>query len=198
MKKRIAIGADGAGTTFEEIRKAHKARRLRNSKIVLLFTNKETCGAVEYARRHHIPIVVLRGSGEARETQLLHALTRYFAPIDLICLAGYLRLVPQSVVDAFPRRIINSHPALDLVRFGGKGMYGTRVTAAEIEAGIKKTGSTIHFVDEEYDAGDIILQTHPSVSILPNDTAETLLTRKLARERELYIRAIQKILSSQK
>ena len=193
MKNRIAIGADGSGTTFAAIVEACRAGRIP-AELVLLFSNKETCGAAEKARAWNIPVVVLQGTVVQREIQLSNVLEQDFAPLDLVCLAGYLRLIPKSVLGQFPRKILNSHPALDLMRFGGKGMFGTHVTKAELAAGLQESGSTIHVVSEEYDRGDIILQSHTLVPVLPDDTPETFLARKLPQERALYIEAIRMLL----
>ena len=107
---------------------------------------------------------------------------------DLICLAGYMRLLPAQVVQAYPMRILNIHPAL-LPLFGGKGMYGLKVHQAAIDSGMKITGCTVHFVDEGYDTGPIILQR--CVPILDDDTPETLAARVLPLEHETYIEAIR-------
>jgi folate-dependent phosphoribosylglycinamide formyltransferase PurN len=106
--------------------------------------------------------------------------------VDLIVLAGYLRLVPRSVVAAHRGRIINVHPAL-LPAFGGTGMYGRRVHSAVIEHGASVSGATVHFVDEEYDRGPIIAQW--PVPVLPDDTPETLAARVLRVEHLLLPRA---------
>lgn len=194
MTKRIAVGADGSGTTFAAIVEACRSGRLP-AEVVLLFTNRPQAKVVERAEAFGIPVLVLRGDAAAREEQLLRALTVEYAPIDLVCNAGYLRLVPASVVAAFRNRYLNSHPALDLVRFGGKGMYGEHVAAAVIKAGEKYTGSTIHIVDEQYDHGPIVLQSRELIPVLPDDTPESLLARQLPGERELYLEAIELLLS---
>jgi folate-dependent phosphoribosylglycinamide formyltransferase PurN len=106
--------------------------------------------------------------------------------VDLIVLAGYLRLVPRSVVGAYRGRIINVHPAL-LPAFGGAGMYGQRVHSAVIEEGARVSGATVHFVDEQYDRGPIIAQW--PVPVLPDDTAATLGARVLRVEHLLLPRA---------
>jgi phosphoribosylglycinamide formyltransferase-1 len=107
---------------------------------------------------------------------------------DLICLAGYMRLLPARVVQAYPMRIMNIHPAL-LPLFGGKGMYGLKVHQAVLESGMKVTGCTVHFVDEQYDTGPIILQR--CVPIRSDDTPETLAARVLPVEHETYLEAIR-------
>lgn len=107
---------------------------------------------------------------------------------DLICLAGYMRLLPKSVVQAYPMQILNIHPAL-LPLFGGKGMYGLKVHQAVIESGVKVTGCTVHFVDEQYDTGPIVLQR--CIPVMDDDTPETLAARLLPVEHATYIEAIR-------
>ena len=188
----IAIGADGTGTTFEEIIKAARNNEL-NAKIVLLFSNNGNALAVKRARKYGIPVSILNKdkSQEEHDTLLFHVLQNHNPKIDLICLTGYLKLIPPRIIHAFQRKIINSHQSLDLKKFGGKGMYGIRVPRAIIKAGLKKTGSTIHFVSKQYDdPNGVIKQTNP-LTILPRDTAETLLSRQLPLERMLYIEVIK-------
>ena len=196
MKKEfnIAVGADGRGSTFEAIVDATKRGEIKG-RVVLLFSNNPDCLAVKKARSLKIPVLILdpNKSKEERNETLCRVLNSYFAKIDLVCLAGYLKLIPQCLIGAFPKRIINSHPALDLVRFGGKGMYGSHVTKAVIEAGLKETGSSIHYVTEMYDDPlGIIAQTEP-ILILPDDTPESLLARQLPSEQKLYLEVIKKL-----
>jgi phosphoribosylglycinamide formyltransferase-1 len=115
------------------------------------------------------------------------------ADIDLIALAGYLRLIPPAVIKRYPQRIVNIHPAL-LPDFGGRGMYGLNVHKAVLAAGETESGATVHFVDEHYDEGDIIAQAR--VPVLPNDTPETLAARVLTVEHELLPNALERLARS--
>lgn len=191
-KINIAVGADGKGTTFEEIVKAIQDGRL-NAKIVLLFSNKDNAIAIQNAKRWNIPVLVLdqEKSKAERDKILRDALEEHRPKIDLICLAGYLKLIPVALIQAFPKRIINSHPALDLERFGGKGMYGRHVAEAVIRAGLKETGSTIHFVTAIYDDPQGTIRQTAPIPIFPEDTPESLLSRQLPQEQELYIEVIK-------
>ena len=108
--------------------------------------------------------------------------------VGLICLAGYMRKLPLSVLSEYRDRVMNIHPAL-LPFFGGQGMYGERVHQAVIESGMKVSGCTVHFVDEEYDTGPIVLQS--TVPVLDNDTPATLGQRVLTEEHATYIRAVK-------
>lgn len=110
--------------------------------------------------------------------------------IDLVCLAGYLRLLPLELLEAFPSRVLNIHPAL-LPKFGGKGMYGHHVHEAVLAAGESESGCTIHYVSELYDEGAAILQLR--CSVLLGDTADTLAARVLALEHQAYPMAITKV-----
>lgn len=112
--------------------------------------------------------------------------------VDFICLAGYMRLLPEEVLRAFPDRILNVHPAL-LPAFGGKGMFGRRVHEAVIEAGCAESGCTVHLVNEAYDEGRILLQKR--CAVYPSDTAESLATRVLALEHEAYVEALRNVIS---
>ena len=123
---------------------------------------------------------------EAAYGRALRALLDDAAP-DLICLAGYLRRLPTDIVRAYAGRIMNTHPAL-LPAFGGQGMYGAHVHQAALDYGVKVSGCTVHFVDEAYDTGPIILQS--VVPVRDDDTAETLAARVLVAEHEAYPRAV--------
>ena len=110
---------------------------------------------------------------------------------EWICLAGFLRLLPTDVLGAFPRHVLNIHPAL-LPKFGGKGMYGAKVHAAVLEAGETESGCTVHYVTNHYDEGEIIVQRR--CPVLPNDTPETLAARVLKEEHLAYVEALRKVL----
>ena len=110
--------------------------------------------------------------------------------VDMIFLAGYMRLLHPSILDTYHNRIFNIHPAL-LPKFGGKGMYGMNVHQAVLDAGEKETGVTIHRVNAEYDNGEIVAQT--KVPVLENDTAEVLANRVLQREHEFLVEVISYI-----
>ena len=111
---------------------------------------------------------------------------------DLIVLAGYMKLIPQSVVTKFEGKIINIHPAI-LPQFGGKGMYGINVHKAVIDAGIKDTAVTIHYVNEEYDEGQVIYEHR--INVDKEDTAESLSKKVLCIEHEVYSKVINKLLN---
>ncbi len=189
MKVRAAAFASGGGTNFQALLDHQKPNGAW--RIVLLVADREDAGAIDRAAAASVPTAVIATTGReasevARDTLQLLARHR----VDLILLAGYVKLVPREVVARYARRMLNVHPAL-LPGFGGKGMYGKRVHAAVLEAGVAESGATVHFVDEEYDRGPIIAQQR--VLVRAGDTPETLAARVLAVEHELYPRAVDHV-----
>ncbi len=186
MIVRAAVFASGGGTNFQAL--LDHQRPDGAWRIVLLVADKDDAGAIDRAAAASVPTAVIPTTGRdpadvARDT--LQMLARH--RVDLILLAGYVKLIPREVVARFKRRMLNVHPAL-LPAFGGKGMYGKRVHAAVLEAGVSESGATVHFVDEEYDRGPIIAQQR--VPVMSGDTPESLAARVLAVEHELYPRAV--------
>ena len=164
---RIAIWASGSGSNAEAI-----VRHLRTgtpvAEATLIVTNNPAAGVIERAARLGIPLALTGPKGD--DAAQLLALHQQYG-IDLIVLAGWLRKVPDAVLTTYPRRIVNIHPAL-LPKFGGKGMYGAHVHQAVLAAGEAESGITIHYVDGEYDTGDVILQARTPVQ--PGMTASEL------------------------
>jgi len=180
MTARVGVLASGGGTNLQAILDYLDAQGDGQAMTVaLVASDRSTAGALDRARRHGVETIALdtvaRGDGLATLLES-HA-------IDYVALAGYLRFVPTSVTRRWRGRIVNVHPSL-LPSFGGAGMYGIRVHQAAIEAGVRVTGVTVHFVDEEYDRGPIIAQW--PVPVLPGDTAERLAARVLTVEHALY------------
>jgi formyltetrahydrofolate-dependent phosphoribosylglycinamide formyltransferase len=180
MTARVAVLASGGGTNLQAILDYLDAQHDAHAMTVaLVASDRAAAGALERARRHGVPAMALdateRGDG------LVAILDSH--SIDYVALAGYLRFIPAAVTRRWRGRIVNVHPSL-LPSFGGAGMYGIRVHQAVIDAGVRVTGVTVHFVDEEYDRGPIIAQS--PVSVLPGDTPETLAQRVLAVEHALY------------
>jgi formyltetrahydrofolate-dependent phosphoribosylglycinamide formyltransferase len=146
-----------------------------------VISSRPNAGALERARRAGVPTTVLQDAADGRE---LHTA---LADAQLVVLAGYLKLVPASVVARFRGRIINIHPAL-LPDFGGAGMYGRRVHEAVLASGAQESGATVHFVDEEFDRGAIVAQER--VPVKPGDTPEMLAARVLEAEHRLLPRVV--------
>jgi len=144
--------------------------------------------AIARAAELGITTSIARGRHEAFDAELMRLLDQ--TRPDLICLAGLMRKLPANVLAKYERRIVNIHPAL-LPSFGGKGMYGLHVHQAVLDHGCKVSGCTVHFVDEEFDNGPILMQT--CVPVLDDDTAESLAARVVAVEHETYPKAVQLI-----
>lgn len=160
---RIAIFASGSGTNAEAIMKHF--RHHKNIQVAALLSNKPDAFALERARKFNVPTLVFNRKQFYETDQVLIWLQQH--QITHIVLAGFLWLIPESLIRTYPGRIINIHPAL-LPKYGGKGMYGAHVHCAVKEAGEKETGITIHLVNEKYDEGKILLQAR-----VPLDGTET-------------------------
>ena len=185
---RLALFASGSGTNAENI-----IRHFRNSPHVMVqavYCNKPDAGVLRRAADLGIATRVFTRTEFYESGQIVKELKA--AAVDWIVLAGFLWLVPQSMIDAYPHRIVNIHPAL-LPGLGGKGMYGTRVHEAVIASGAKESGITIHYVDEKFDEGEIILRA--SCPVLPGDTSDTLAARVHALEYKHYPVVIEKLLT---
>lgn len=191
MSARIAVLASGGGSNLQAILEYLDARgEHRGGHVALVASDRADAGALEKAARRDVPTAVLR-SAKRPEGQDLGVLLDETGA-DLIVLAGYLRLVPAGVVRRFAGRIINIHPAL-LPAFGGHGMYGHRVHQAVLDAGVKVTGVTAHFVDEVYDRGRVIAQW--PVPVLAGDDAASLAARVLRVEHLVYPRVVDAVAS---
>ena len=189
MLKRIGVLASGGGSNLAAVYEYLREREQRGMGattpgIALVASDQARAAALERARGWGVATAVLRERGDDAE-QLSALLVEH--RIELLVLAGYLRLVPRRVVEEYRGRIINVHPAL-LPAYGGPGMYGQRVHRAVLEDGARVTGATVHFVDEEYDRGPIIMQW--PVPVLPDDSAKTLAARVLRVEHLLLPRAV--------
>ncbi len=184
--KRIAVFASGSGTNAENI--YYHFLGTKTAKIALILTENSSAFVLERAKNLNIPSRVF-SMAELRNG-VIEDLLRSEA-IDYIVLAGFLKLVPDSMVSRFKGRIVNIHPAL-LPKFGGKGMYGMNVHRAVVAAGEPVTGITIHMVNEHYDEGDIVFQAR--CPVLPADTAESVASKVHALEYEHYPKVIESLL----
>ena len=188
MRSRIAVLASGGGSNLQAILEYFKSQGdARAADVVLVVSDRERCYALERARNAGIEAMVIPHKESA---SLLSALTSCGA--DLVVLAGYLRRLPPEVIAHFRNRIVNIHPG-PLPSFGGAGMYGERVHAAVIEAGLRESAVTVHLVDEEYDRGAIIAQW--PVPVLQGDDPASLAQRVLEVEHVLYPRMIDLVLA---
>ena len=181
--KNICILASGSGTNAENIIRYFQENK--QAKVNILLANKENAFALTRAKRLGVPAMVFNRADMYESDRVLKIMKNYSA--DLIILAGFLWLIPKKILDAFPDRILNIHPAL-LPQYGGKGMYGSRVHEAVIKNQDKKSGITIHLVNQEYDSGDIIFQAQCPVH--QNDTPDSLASRIHELEYAHYPRVI--------
>jgi len=176
MTMRVAVAVSGRGSNLEAL--LHALGAEAPARVVLVLSNRPEAVALERARAHGIPAEALTDSADGAEW--LDRLARH--EVDLLVLAGYLKLVPAAVIARFRDRVLNVHPAL-LPGFGGRGMYGLRVHEAVLASGARESGATVHLVDEVYYRGRILAQAR--VPVLPEDTPDTLAARVLAVEHRL-------------
>lgn len=176
MRIAVFIGPKGRGSNMRAIVDACRHGRL-HADVAAVYCSNPDSPAIQNLE---IPV------RDPLNPNLLEDLRNL--QVDLICLAGYLRLLPSEVVHSFSGAILNIHPAL-LPKFGGKGMYGVRVHEAVLAAGEKESGCTVHLVTENYDEGQIVLQK--KCPVLTGDTPESLAERILPLEHEAYVEAIQ-------
>lgn len=176
MSYRVAVCVSGGGSNLQAL--LDRLQGEAPARVVLALSNRTDAGGLERARRAGVPAEVLADPMDSAEW-----ITRLGRrDVDLVVLAGYLKLVPPGVIQKYAGRIINIHPAL-LPAFGGAGMYGRRVHEAVIASGAPESGPTVHLVDEVYDRGAILAQRR--VPVLPNDTVEALAGRVLEQEHAL-------------
>ena len=185
----IALFASGAGSNAQQI--IHYFKSSPDVSVSLIVCNKPEAGVVQIAHNEHIPVLLIEKENFFRGDHYLPQLQQ--AGIDFIVLAGFLWKIPQALIEAYPRKIINIHPAL-LPKYGGKGMYGSFVHNAVIAAGDAESGITIHYVDEHYDNGDIIFQAR--CPILPDDDSTTLVKKIHALEHEYYPKVIEAVIKN--
>ena len=173
---RTAVLVSGGGTNLQALIDAQQAGELGNAQIVCVISSKPGVFALERAKKAGIPAVVVDrsafGDSETFDRAILEQLERFDA--ELVVLAGFLRILGKTVLERFPRRIINVHPSL-IPSFCGDGFYGLRVHRAALDYGVKVTGATVFYVNEITDGGEIIAQK--AVDVLPGDTPETLQRR---------------------
>lgn len=184
----IAIFASGGGSNAEQI--LNHFKKNERISIRLVVTNATKAGVLERAQNHNVPSFV-HSKEDAENGSLLQKLKD--EKIDFIVLAGYLKKIGDDLIEAYPNKIVNIHPAL-LPKFGGKGMYGTNVHRAVVEARETESGPTIHFVNENYDEGAIIEQH--KCKIEASDSAEDVQRKVLALEHKYFAPCIEKVIEN--
>ncbi|MDD4820393.1 MAG: phosphoribosylglycinamide formyltransferase [Flavobacteriales bacterium] len=184
--KRIAVFASGNGSNAENLINYFRENDLADVSLVL--TDNPKAKVISRAEKLFVPHVVITPQ-ELSNGSVLERLKKN--KIDFVVLAGFLRMVPKNIVEAFKDRIINIHPAL-LPSYGGKGMYGINVHKAVVDAGENETGITIHYVNENYDDGDIIFQT--TTDVYPDDTPEDVAEKVHALEKQYLPQITEELL----
>jgi phosphoribosylglycinamide formyltransferase 1 len=183
--KKLAIFASGSGTNAENIINYFNGHH--DIKVDIVLTNRADAFVVERAKKYQIDYMVFNRSDFYENNKVLNILD--IRKIDFVILAGFLWLIPVNLIQKFPKKIINIHPAL-LPNYGGKGMYGMKVHEAIIKNGEKQSGISIHFVNENYDEGEIIFQAKCNID--KNDTPELLANKIHFLEHEHFPREIEK------
>lgn len=188
MQKNIAIFASGSGTNAENIIRHFQGNKDVN--VALVVSNKPDAYVLVRAANLHVPSLTLTREEFARGKELARLMKE--RGIDFIVLAGFLLRVPEALIEAYPGRIVNIHPAL-LPKYGGKGMYGDRVHRAVVEAGERESGITIHLIDEQYDRGTTVFQA--KCPVLPGDTPDDVARKVHALEYAHYPEVIGQLLA---
>jgi len=189
MKLRLAVLLSGSGTTLQNIIDHGTAGTLA-AEVVCVVSSRGTAFGLERAAQHGIPAEAITAKSHPLVADRNEAIWSYVRRhnVDLVVLAGYMSLI--TVPNDFENRIINVHPAL-IPAFSGEGMYGHHVHEAVVNYGAKLSGATVHFVDDAYDQGPIIMQE--SIPVQDDETADSLAERVQSLERKLYPKAIQMI-----
>ena len=189
---QIAVFASGRGSNFSAIHKKIKEGYL-SCQVSALISDNSKAGALEFAEQNNISTYVVKPrefpSPDSFGKRLIGILTEH--RVEYILLAGYLKKIPDNVIDRFENRIINIHPAL-LPAFGGKGMYGIHVHQTVFDSGAQVSGVTVHFVNKVYDAGPILLQK--AVNIRECQSPEAIAEKVLAMEHQVYAEAVKILL----
>jgi phosphoribosylglycinamide formyltransferase-1 len=193
QKLNLGFLCSHSGSNMQAIIDNVKNGNLR-AELCAVISNNQQSGAIEKAQKENIPHFVV--NEKTHTNKVGQEIIRIFKShnVDTVVLAGYMKLVSQSLIDAFNNRVLNIHPSL-LPKFGGKGMYGMNVHKAVIEAGETKSGATIHTVNSIYDDGKILAQVE--VLVLSDDTPEILAERILKEEHKLYSSTLIKISNSE-
>ena len=191
--KRIVVFASGSGSNYQKI-KASIDNEYINGKIVLLISNNPNCGAVVFSKLHNIDYEIINDYRfpieKDKNKQYELVLNSY--KTDLILLAGFMKKIPCNIVDIYKNKIMNIHPSL-LPKYGGKGFFGINVHKKVIENKEEYTGATVHFVNNNYDEGQIIIQRR--VKVDPSDTVDSISSKVLEIEHLIYTIAVEKFCS---
>ncbi len=193
--KRLGFLASGRGSNLQAVIDACESGQL-NATPVMVISNNPDARALERGRRHGLLCRHLSSRTHPEPDQLDEAITAAFQAqaVDLIVLAGYMKMIGPRLLAAYPDQIINIHPSL-LPRHGGRGMYGMHVHEAVLAAGDTETGVTVHLVNDEYDRGRILAQAR--IAVEPGDDAKSLAKRVLQVEHRLYVQVLDRIITGE-
>ena len=195
--KRLAVLVSGGGSNLQSIIDSTRNGILKGiAEVSIVISNNPNAFGLQRANKENIKNIAFDYklmNPEEYDKQMLSALKDY--KVDLICMAGYLKKLPDIIVNEYKNKILNIHPAL-LPKFGGKGMYGHFVHEAVVKSKEKKSGATVHFADGNYDTGKIIIQN--TIDILESDTADDVAKKVLGIEHEIYPQAIKKVIENNK
>ena len=182
--KKIAIFVSSKGSNFKAIYEKIITGYIP-AEICLVVSNNPTCGAIDFAEHNALPTFIFNKTiyPDTNIQNVMLARNLLKAKIDLICLAGYMKMIPKNIVARYKNRILNIHPSL-LPDFGGKGFYGMKVHEAVIQSNAIESGATVHFVDDKYDHGPIIIQK--KVKVEAYDTPDVLAKKVLILEHRIY------------
>jgi phosphoribosylglycinamide formyltransferase-1 len=186
-KRNLALFASGAGSNAQKIIEHFKGHP--SIRVSLIVCNKPGAGVIQIAADFDVPVLMIEKKDFDQGNLYVKELSKY--EIDYIILAGFLWKMPEAFLNAFPRHMINIHPSL-LPKYGGKGMYGSRVHEAVIAAGEKESGITIHYVNGQYDEGEHLFQAACTVDA--SDTTDTLATKVHALEHLHFARVIEDVI----
>ena len=187
--KKIAVFASGNGTNAENI--CNYFVNNKDVSVVLLATNKKTAFVVERIKKFNIPVFSF-SKEDLNNTMIVQKKLLEYS-VDLIVLSGFLLKVPENIVSLFPDKIINIHPSL-LPKFGGRGMYGKNVCRSVVNAKEVQSGITIHYVNNNYDEGNIIFQK--KITLSKNETPESLLEKIKVLEMRFFPVIIERVINS--
>lgn len=191
--KRIGILASHNGSGFESIQKACEEKIL-DAQVVLVISNNTNAKVLEKAENKNVPNFIINANkypDEDLDEKITNLMLEF--KVDFIFLSGFMKKLEKNLISKYENKIINSHPAL-LPKFGGKGMYGTNVHKAVIEAKEKNSGCTIHFVNENYDEGEYILQK--SINLDENESVESLEEKIKSLESEAIVEGLKKLVNN--
>ena len=196
MTFKLGVLASGNGTDLSAIYQEMDEGKMPGIEVVLVISNVEDAPALERARARGVKAVFISAKGKSKEeydAELVRLMKE--AGVDLVCLIGYMKILTPVFVHAFPRHIINVHPAL-LPKYGGNGWYGMKVHEGVLANGEKESGMTIHYVDIGVDSGPMILQE--KVAVAPGETPESLRAKVLELEKKAYPEAVRMIVAREK